>query len=446
MENIDIWNKNYDLARIYYEKNGNLLIPNRFKTKNGYEYDENGIYLGVWIRTQRKKYNKVIKSIITQEQIEKLNEIGMVWKIESYTAKDYFDLATEYYNHHGNLLVHKRFKTINGYDYDKSGVPLGYWIGKQRNLYPNLKKEVIDALEKIGMVWDPYETRFDNMLALATNYYEKNGDLNIPLNFKTINGYEYNNAGVALGIWLYNIRKSEVGKVTMKITNERLEKLKKIGYKKGLRSEINYDKMVELIKNYHEHYDNINIPLNFKTKDGINYDENGVFLGLWIRRQMKLIEENSISHKNLEKLKKLKFDIQIEDREQKWERLFSLATIYFNKYNNLKIPRSFKTKNGYEYDPDGLNLGIWIQVQRNNYHNNKLEYDKTKKLNEIKMIWNKREYDFYNGNITPRVKKEILKQFKDYLESIDLNMFENKEDVKRISSGFSKVLTYNKVK
>ena len=32
MENIDIWNKNYDLARIYYEKNGNLLIPNRFKT------------------------------------------------------------------------------------------------------------------------------------------------------------------------------------------------------------------------------------------------------------------------------------------------------------------------------------------------------------------------------------------------------------------------------
>ena len=44
------------------------------------------------------------------------------------------------------------------------------------------------------------------------------------------------------------------------------------------------------------------------------------------------------------------------------------------------------------------------------------------------------------------IGKMHLKQFKDYLESIDLNMFENKEDVKRISSGFSKVLTYNKVK
>ena len=129
-----------------------------------------------------------------------------------------------------------------------------------------------------------------------------------------------------------------------------------------------------------------------------------------------------------------------------WNKNYDLAKIYYEKNGNLLIPNRFKTKNGYEYDPDGLNLGIWIQVQRNNYHNNKLEYDKTKKLNEIKMIWNKREYDFYNGNITPRVKKEILKQFKDYLESIDLNMIENKEDVKRISSGFSKVLTYNKVK
>ena len=39
----------YNLAKAYYEHHGNLEIPARFKTINGYEYDENGINLGYWI-------------------------------------------------------------------------------------------------------------------------------------------------------------------------------------------------------------------------------------------------------------------------------------------------------------------------------------------------------------------------------------------------------------
>lgn len=62
------------------------------------------------------------------------------------------------------------------------------------------------------------------------------------------------------------------------------------------------------------------------------------------------------------------------------------------------------------------------------------------------MIWNKKEYDFYNGNITPRVKKEILKQFRNYLEAINLNQLKNKEYIQNINSEFSKVLTYNNIK
>ena len=49
------WEDMYAYAKTYYEQYGNLEVPQRFKTNNGYEYDENGIInLGKWIYTQRR--------------------------------------------------------------------------------------------------------------------------------------------------------------------------------------------------------------------------------------------------------------------------------------------------------------------------------------------------------------------------------------------------------
>ena len=56
--NYNDWNENYALVQNYYEHNGNLEIPVKFKTLNGYEYDENGINLGMWIQNQRQSYKK----------------------------------------------------------------------------------------------------------------------------------------------------------------------------------------------------------------------------------------------------------------------------------------------------------------------------------------------------------------------------------------------------
>ena len=50
------WEETYEYAKIYYEKHKNLEVPRKFKTNNGYEYDENGqINLGQWIGQQRQK-------------------------------------------------------------------------------------------------------------------------------------------------------------------------------------------------------------------------------------------------------------------------------------------------------------------------------------------------------------------------------------------------------
>ena len=66
------WELMYGQARQYFEAHGDLRVPRRYKTPEGYA-------LGSWIMTQRKvragqKYGR-----LSPEQIARLDEISMVW-------------------------------------------------------------------------------------------------------------------------------------------------------------------------------------------------------------------------------------------------------------------------------------------------------------------------------------------------------------------------------
>ena len=242
-ENIDamkLWMDKYNLAKIYYEHYGNLEIPQTFKTINGYEYDENGIALGIWINTQRQAYKGKGKLKIIEDQIKLLEEIGMRFEIvdkkESWLKK--YNLAKAYYEHYGNLEIPAIFKTINGYDYDENGIALGIWIKTQRRAYKGngtckMTKDQINLLEEIGM-------RFENIdrneawmekYNLAKIYYEHYGNLEIPQTFKTVNGYDYDENGITLGAWINNQRNAYKVKGTNKITEDQIKLLEEIGMK-----------------------------------------------------------------------------------------------------------------------------------------------------------------------------------------------------------------------
>ena len=73
------WEDWYNLAKAYYNHYGNLDVTKRYKTTNGYEYNENGVALGSWITIQRSAYKGKGNSKITPEQIELLEDIGIEW-------------------------------------------------------------------------------------------------------------------------------------------------------------------------------------------------------------------------------------------------------------------------------------------------------------------------------------------------------------------------------
>lgn len=195
------WEENYKLAKIYYEHYGDLLIPVKFKTSDGYTYDENGIKLGTWMREQRYSFSK-----LSPEKQELLKSIGFVLNTRKEGWLRNYELAKMYYEHHGNLNIPQKFTTKNGFTYDEDGVHIGYWLGNQKNQFSNLPKEKQHLLKRIGLA----NTRNEQWLRnyeLAKIYYEYYGDVHMLSKFKTSDGITYDKNGVQLGRWLsYQIK------------------------------------------------------------------------------------------------------------------------------------------------------------------------------------------------------------------------------------------------
>ena len=75
------------------------------------------------------------------------------------------------------------------------------------------------------------EEKWNKKYALAKAYYEYYGNLEVPAAFKTINGYEVDENGIALGTWIVNQRNAYKGQGTYRITEEQIELLNQIGMK-----------------------------------------------------------------------------------------------------------------------------------------------------------------------------------------------------------------------
>ena len=124
----DKWEQTFAKAQAFYRVHGQLDVPPG--------------ELWRWLQQQRRAY----PSALTQDQIQRLESIGMKWLAPSeqrwqagYTA------AREYYRQHGRLDVKANYVTEQGY-------PLGSWLYEQKRRYRagTLKAERCRALEAIG--------------------------------------------------------------------------------------------------------------------------------------------------------------------------------------------------------------------------------------------------------------------------------------------------------
>ena len=93
------WNVMFSYAEQYYHEHGNLEVPRRYKTDDGYS-------LGNWIFTQRKVYAGESYGCLDEHRIKKLENIGMVWNsTRDLVWERNYNAAQTYYENNGNLCV-----------------------------------------------------------------------------------------------------------------------------------------------------------------------------------------------------------------------------------------------------------------------------------------------------------------------------------------------------
>lgn len=73
-EKRDSWETRYKLAAEYFAEHGNLRVPAKYKA--------NGVWLNKWLNEQRQAYlGKRKGKRLSEEQIGRLEAIGMVWGV-----------------------------------------------------------------------------------------------------------------------------------------------------------------------------------------------------------------------------------------------------------------------------------------------------------------------------------------------------------------------------
>ncbi len=365
------WEKGFASAQKYRTEHGDLLVPVRYRDKNDFA-------LGEWIVYNRQRY---LGGNLTQNRIERLEAIGMVWSTSNDLWEQNYAAATQYYLEHGDLEVPIKYETPSGFG-------LGVWLGAQRAAHKagELPQEQVERLDALGMDWtNRNDRKWMSLYDVAAAYYHEHGSLNVPSEYVTPDG-------VLLGKWVARQRYAYLNpdRSSARVTPERKALLDKLGmvWEKYDPWQERYD----LALAYKTAHGDLEIPSVYKTADG-------VWLGSWVNRQRQTLNSGSsaLSSERRKLLRTLfKGERRPSDpaadhgtvREANWERNFRSAARYARKYKHLLVPASY-------VDSDGVRLGVWISNLRAARKNRPDSYQVTpahiKKLNSIGMVWDARD-------------------------------------------------------
>ena len=207
------WEHYFSEASIYYAEHGNLNVPKLYTTPGG-------LSLGVWLVTQRRVREGQIQGNLTEQQIARLDSIGMVWSVFDAKWEMAYALAAAYYEENGNLNIPRFYVTA-------TGERLGQWVASQQWAYPKgkLTDEQVERLNRIGMYWGNRNDRqWNEGYQEAKRYFDAHGDLNVPADYVSPSGYN-------LGNWVKRQRytRHNPEKSCAVLTEERIAKLDEIG-------------------------------------------------------------------------------------------------------------------------------------------------------------------------------------------------------------------------
>ncbi|MCD7885010.1 MAG: Helicase associated domain protein [Lachnospiraceae bacterium] len=338
------WDLMFDLAKAYYEKYGNLDVRSTYVTEDGYP-------LGQWIFTQKGIRKGTGHGCLTEEQIRKLDSIGMVWEsFQDQLWEKNYSAAKAYYEEHGNLDVKWDYVT-------EDGIRLGEWLSSIRTYekagvrQKYLTGERIGLLNEIGMIWGKIDFFWERNYEAAAAYHREHGNLDVLASY-------VNADGIRLGSWIHRMRKerrkydeNRSGATTL--TAEQIRRLDEIGMIWTKVNDSKWDRGYQAAKEYGSVHGDLRVPARYVTEDGFR-------LGRWISSQRQAYLNKKLSGTRKEKLDAIGMVWQADT----WESRLELVKKWYRENGTLAIPQDTVA--------DGVWIGKWLASQKKMLEEGKL--------------------------------------------------------------------------
>jgi hypothetical protein len=434
--NDEDFEENFDLLKQHILNNGNCNVS---------PIDNMALYSWISLIRSSKKNNNNWR--LTENQINKLNQIGFLWDRYENVWEKYFNLLIEYKVVFGSCHVKSTKK--NRYLYK--------WVLKQKKNKNTMSSEKIRKLNEIGFQWKiKSKDSFDENYKLLQQYYEKNGNCKIP-----------RHENQKLFSWMYILRVKKKNKLNSKLSEIQIKKLDELGFVWDPTGNSQMDGFKSIVE-YKNQYGDCNVKSNFnnpnlrrwvvkqrKNKDimpaekklqldeiGFNWvnertrsknknrnviDNNNEYddyfernfdlikqhiekngystispsenktLNSWVNAIRYYKRHNlylQITEKQIDRLDEIGFDW--EPLVTVWDKSFKLLIEFKEKYGNCKII----------YNRENMNLYKWAYKQR--IKKDKLSLEHIKKLDEIGFIWDQK---LNNNKLNENSKENLYKYF-----------------------------------
>ena len=318
------WELGFKSLVAFSNENGHCNVPPKEDKYSG---------LRNWIFSQREN-----KDNLPPAFIKRLESIGFDWDpINTQWEQNYTEL-TKFSKQNGHCLV--------PYDYPQNK-SLGLWVQYQRNNKRRLTPERLELLKKINFDWNRRASMWDQRYEELQLFKKEHGSCDVPTNYPK-------NKKLALWVVVQRSQKD-------KLTNERFELLKKIGFNFDpflAKWEVNFKDLEQ----YQKENGHCNVPIRYAPNKK---------LASWVSIQRE--KKDKLSADQIQRLNTLGFV---------WDPFEEMWNVQF------KALLEFKAEEGHYNVPQGYSknrkLGSWVSFQRN--HRDKITPERMKKLKKIRFF------------------------------------------------------------
>ena len=253
------WDERFDELLAYKAVHGNVNIPTDPSNE-----------LWVWVRKQRQSHSK---SLLSQDRLQRLVEIGFNWDPRASKWDEMFDELLAYKAQHGDVNVPDEWPTA-----------LGTWVGKQRasKRLNNLSVDRLQRLVDVGFVWDANESRWEARYSELCAYREKHDDVNIP-----------HDRASELWRWVSTQR---IFKKKGKLPTDKIRRLDEIGFNWDV-AETQWETRFEELLAYRTTHANVSVPTQPPTP-----------LGSWVNTQRMSHRGGKLSVERVTRLDEIGFE------------------------------------------------------------------------------------------------------------------------------------------